>query len=141
MSEYGFLSESRQKIVNGETDEFADGTVRAYRHETKKKARMAIQELIQIANSTEFENRKIFDPQDIDELLEALLEEPEPVTPLWEYEGDHIDHMNEYGYQHSLVRILKGRIDKWDHRLNSVETPTERLRRLPGPGYLEQSDG
>lgn len=71
-----FLTEQRQRVVDGETSEemgIADATHRQYQRDTTELAQSALQELIEVANSPAIDNTEVFDPDKMFHLLRAIL--------------------------------------------------------------------
>lgn len=76
MEEYAFLSDRRRSIVEGATaDELdiADATYRQHRAAVKRQARLALEELLKVAASPQFDNSEIFDPEQVRALTQTLI--------------------------------------------------------------------
>ena len=70
-----FLSESRRNILDG-TTEWADSSVTTEKSRIRGNAKTALDELTEIAQSPEIENRSVFDPEEIGTLLYWILNDP-----------------------------------------------------------------
>lgn len=122
MGEHAFLSPSRRKVVNGDTDEFAESTVRAYRAETKKQTQMALKELISVAESEHIRNEEVFEIEKVVELVSKLLSDQygdadQSITPLTEFDGGYREHARAHPYRVPLYSQLRFTIDSYKDRL------------------------
>lgn len=70
-----FLSESRRNILDGSTD-WAENSVTTEKSRIRGNAKTALDELTEIAQSPEIENRSVFDPEEIGTLLYWILNDP-----------------------------------------------------------------
>lgn len=125
MADYAFLSPSRRKVVNGDTDEFAESTVRAYRSETKHQAEMAINELIELSESKHVDTEDIFPPQKVSEFLNAVMDHGS-ITPPHSFDGDEAEHYEQYAYEFALYSAISTDLWNWNKRLFSHEPPKDR---------------
>jgi hypothetical protein len=75
MTEDLFLTENRRDVLDGSTN-WADGSVTTEKSRIRGKTKTAISELIEVAQSTEIENRSVFDPEQIGTLLYWILNDP-----------------------------------------------------------------
>lgn len=76
MEEYAFLSERRRSIIEGESaDEMgiADATYRQHRAAVKRQARLALEELLNVAASPVIDNSDVFEPEQIRALTQTLI--------------------------------------------------------------------
>lgn len=67
-----FLTDSRREVLDGTTD-WEQSSVRVEKSRIKKRAQVALDELIEVAESHEIDHTRAFDPDDVFRLLQALL--------------------------------------------------------------------
>ena len=102
MSEDTFLTENRREILGG-TSEWADGSITTEKSRIRSKARTALGELIEVAQSEEIENRSVFEPAQVGLLLGLLIDDPAvmPAGGLTDSPSDltvpdrHIEYRND----------------------------------------------
>lgn len=68
-----FLTDERRAILNGEADHLTDESLRTGKYRIRRRARTALSELVDVAESPEIDNTDIFEPEEIQELLLRLL--------------------------------------------------------------------
>jgi hypothetical protein len=79
MAEKAFLTEKRKQVLNGVppenigSDGISDGTYRQHRAATKRQARAAVSELLQVAASPTIDNADVFEPEVVRALITTLL--------------------------------------------------------------------
>lgn len=79
MAEKAFLTDRRKEILDGATaDEMgiSDATVRQHRAAVKHQTRAALRELREVAQSGEIDNREVFYPDGVTNLLIWILNDP-----------------------------------------------------------------
>lgn len=72
MVEKVLLTDSRREYLNGEFDG-TDTAARKHRSRITNRTEIALEELVEIAESPEIDNTDVFDPDDVFRLLRALL--------------------------------------------------------------------
>ena len=70
-----FLTENRRDVLNDRSD-WTEDSVSVEKSRIRAKANLALDELTEIAQSTEIENRSVFDPEQIGTLLFWILNDP-----------------------------------------------------------------
>ena len=70
-----FLTENRRDVLAGESD-FSKKSLTNEKSRVRTRARTAVDELIEVAQSTEVENRSVFDAEQIGTLLYWILNDP-----------------------------------------------------------------
>jgi hypothetical protein len=75
MTENLFLTENRRNVLDGSTD-WAENSVTTEKSRIRNRAKTALDELTEIAQSPEIENRSVFDPEEIGTLLYWILNDP-----------------------------------------------------------------
>jgi hypothetical protein len=70
-----FLTESRREVLAGEWDG-EPSTERSKKSQIRTRARAAVGELIEVAQSPEIENADVFEPEEVGRLLAAILNDP-----------------------------------------------------------------
>ena len=75
MVENVFLTEKRRKVLDG-TDELSDSSRTVEKSRIRKRARMALRELEEVAQSDQIENRSVFGEEEVGRLLYWILQDP-----------------------------------------------------------------
>jgi hypothetical protein len=88
--ENAFLTDNRRDVLNGESD-WSDQAISNEKSRIKNRADLALDELIEVAQSPRIDNSEVFDPDTMSQLLSALL-----IADRTETQGD--------GVQGGLVR-------------------------------------
>jgi hypothetical protein len=70
-----FLTESRREVLAGEWDG-EPSTERTKKSQIRTRARAAVGELIEVADSPVIENNDVFEPEEVGRLLAAILNDP-----------------------------------------------------------------
>lgn len=140
MVERVFLTETRRKVLEGEF-EGSDATKRSHKSRIRTRARMALQELTEVAQSSEIDNADVFDPKDVTSFTESLIFNGRSggITPMWNWEGDdYDDYYAEYAYQRQLAHLLSHQMDSWDKMLSFPERPGKTTTGLISEEHAEQ---
>jgi hypothetical protein len=120
-----FLTENRRDVLNSESD-WSTQAIRNERSRIKNLARIALTELIEVAESSEIENADIFEPDDVARLIDSLMApEGTAITPRWTYDGDADEYRDEYAYQLALWGRLDHTMRGYGETLHSTENPIE----------------
>ena len=69
------LTDNRRDVLAGESD-WSDDAIINEKTRIRKRSRTALGELIEVAQSSEIENRSVFDPEQIGTLLYWILNDP-----------------------------------------------------------------
>ena len=69
------LTENRRDVLDGQSD-WSDGAIINEKTRIRKRSRTALDELIEVAQSSEIENRSVFNPEQIGTLLYWILNDP-----------------------------------------------------------------
>lgn len=77
MPEKVFITESRRDVLEGNADDLTEQSLRNAKSRIRVRSRMALEELIEVAESPEIDQTTVFDPDDVFRLLRALLQ-PDP---------------------------------------------------------------
>ncbi|MUW15739.1 hypothetical protein GJ633_14740 [Halorubrum sp. CBA1125] len=70
-----FLTENRRDVLSGESD-FSEKSITNEKSRIRTRTRTALDELIEVAQSAEIENRSVFDPEQLGILLYWVLNDP-----------------------------------------------------------------
>jgi len=70
-----FLTENRRDVLDG-ASEWSAASITTEKSRIRSKAGAALAELIEVAQSTEIENRSVFDPGEVGTLLYWILNDP-----------------------------------------------------------------
>lgn len=120
-----FLTENRRDVLAG-TSDWSTQSVRNERSRIKRHARLALAELIEVAESPEIDNADIFDPDQVANLIDAMIApEHEPITPRWNFDGTTDEFRDEYEYQLALWSRLDYTLRGYRETLHSDEHPVE----------------
>lgn len=120
-----FLTDERRAVLNAEYDGAAN-TERTHKSRIRVRSRQAIEELIEVAQSPEIDNRDVFDPDDLARLIDALMAPRETtITPRWNYEGTPDEFRDEYDHQLALWGRLDHTLRGYGETLHSTESPIE----------------
>lgn len=128
-----FLTDHRREVLAGEAD-MTDGSLSVEKSRIRKRADMALQELIEVAESSEIENNTVFNPADIAHLLNAVMQPSDrPLTALYDYETTNPaerrrNHQDAYPYQYDLYYAFEALFLQWEQTLDQVTGPDEELR-------------
>jgi len=123
-----FLTDERRDVLNGEY-QGADSTERVHRANIRKRAKKAIQELIEVAQSPEIENTsEVFEPDEIARLIDSLMvPQDATLTPRWNFDGDPEEYRDTYRYQLALHARLSHTLDGYDDMLHRNHPPGEEV--------------
>ena len=75
MTDNLFLTENRRDVLDG-ASEWSAASITTEKSRIRSKAGAALKELIEVAQSTEIENRSVFDPGEVGTLLYWILNDP-----------------------------------------------------------------
>ena len=98
-----FLTETRKGVLDGDW-EGSDSTHRSHKSDIRQKSKAAIEELIEVAESREIDNKQVFDPEQIRHLLVAIAQPGGLVED--EYEHASEEFRNELYFE--VNRFLLG---------------------------------
>lgn len=122
-----FLTDERRDVLNEEY-QGADSTERAHRSNIRKRARKAIQELIEVAQSPQIDNSEVFEPDNLARLIDSLMvPQGTTLTPRWNFEGDPDEFRDTYRYQLALHGRLNHTLDGYDDMLHRNHPPGENV--------------
>lgn len=139
MVERVFLTDTRRDVLEGEFDG-PDATKRSHKSRIRTRARMALQELIEVAQSSEIDNTDVFEPKEITSFTESLIFNGRSggITPMLNWEGDYDDYYSEYAYQRQLAHLLSHQMKNWDEMLSFPERPGKTTKGLISEEEAEQ---
>jgi hypothetical protein len=121
--ENAFLTDARREVLEGTSDR-EGSSLSVEKSRIRKRAKLALQELIEVANSSEIENESVFDTQQVHLLLDALFRDGQPrLTPLWDYDGDPSEYNDEYAYQKTLHSSLQQSMMMYGEAMTTEEPP------------------
>jgi len=119
-----FLTENRRDVLNSESD-WSTQAVRNERSRIKNLARLALTELIEVAESPEIDNADVFDPDEMARLVDALMTGGTPITSRWKYDGTADEFRDEYAYRLALWGQIDYTLREYRDTLHSTENPIE----------------
>jgi hypothetical protein len=126
MVERLFLTEPRQKLLDGELD-WNESSVETEKSRIRTRASLALDGLIEVAKSDQIENSTVFEPEDIDRLLRAILGPDENITPFHSIIDETKEVRDRYNERYEYERAVTSRVHRvgniYDHRLNSIRAP------------------
>lgn len=92
MVEKIFLTDSRRDVLEGNANDLTEQSLRNAKSRIRVRSRLALEELTEVAESPEIENREVFDPDDVFLFLRALLL-PDEYVPI---DGEPPEDYQEY---------------------------------------------
>lgn len=104
MVETIFLTDNRREVLAGETELEGDSLAVA-KSRIRVRARMALQELIQVAQSEEIDNSTVFEPRAIESLLESVMGPRDDIEPIQETD-DWKAHQERYWYENFITSVI-----------------------------------
>lgn len=125
MVENLFLTEHRRDVLNGESD-LSGQSLANEKYRIRKRARIALQELIKVAEGGEISNDTVFDSGDLSRLVAAVLSGDEPITPRWNFDGTESEYRDRYGHQMDTCFRLSHAVDGYRDTLLERRSPEER---------------
>ena len=121
MVENVFLTEKRRKVLDG-TDELSDSSRTVEKSRIRKRARMALRELEEVAQSDQIENRSIFEPEGVGRLLFWIQQDAGSLENATKPENEW-DAAKVYTEAHKqYIRNLHFEMNK---QMNKFDLPTE----------------
>lgn len=97
-----FITDRRRALLNDELDE-TKASIDVEKTRIRKRARMALAELIEVAESDAIDNDDVFDSDELGRLVMALFRDIEPATT---YEGSIDTYYQNHPYEMSLFIAL-----------------------------------
>lgn len=120
-----FLTDSRRDVLNG-VDELTDQSRYNAKSRIRQRARMALQELIEVAASPEIDNADVLEPNVLARLLDAaMVPQGTTITPRWNFDGDPAEYRDTYRYQLALHGRLDHALDGYGDLLHRDYAPGE----------------
>jgi len=122
-----FLTENRRDVLKG-TSEWTDRAINNEKSRIRKRATLAMDELIEVAASPEIDNESIdgFHQDTVARLIHALMmPENRTLTPRWNFDGDSRDYQEVYSYQIGLQGRLDLALDGYQDMLRREVPPGE----------------
>lgn len=107
-----FLTPPRREFLKN-PDSCSESARRSHYYRLRTRARMALNELIEVYESDAIPNDEVFSPQDVKRLFGALFGEPSNITPRNEYDGDYVEWAKEYSYEDALLGELQNTELTW----------------------------
>ncbi|MFW5918424.1 MAG: hypothetical protein ACOCR0_02970 [Haloferacaceae archaeon] len=119
-----FLTDQRRAVLAGEYDG-EPNTERTHKSRIRSRAKTALQELIEVAESDAIDNADVFEPNDLARLIDALMHHADGLTPRWNYDGDPAEYNEKYQYQMLLHGRLNHQLSGYGTFLLQRNEPTE----------------
>jgi hypothetical protein len=107
MVEKTFLTDSRRDVLEGNADDLTEQSLRNAKSRIRVRSRLALDELIEVAESHEIENAEVFDPDDVFRLLSALVAPDEYSHPVEGPPEDYQAYRNRLHVQ--MDKLLRER--------------------------------
>lgn len=104
-----FLTDERRKVLEGDADHLTEESERVIKSRIRVRARMALEELTEVAQSPVIKTESVFEPDDVRRLVIALLTPDEPDVPGvelsddWEEYQDRLDSNISRALRYSAV--------------------------------------
>lgn len=122
MSDRVFLTETRRDVLAGDAD-LAESTIRSHKSRIRSRARTALAELIEVAESEEIENADVFEPQQLARLVAEIVSPQGDITPRWNFDGTDAEYSEQYQHPMAVVWRLDHLIDGYADTLLRTEPP------------------
>jgi len=123
MVENIFLTEKRREVLAG-TDDLTDDSRTVEKSRIRKRAKMALSELEEVAQSMEIENRSVFEPEEVGRLLFWIHKDPANVENMTKPEGEW-DPFKTHSEAHE--QYAKNLYFEISRQLSKFDTPEEGL--------------
>lgn len=68
-----FLTDTRRDVLEGTADQLNDQSLLNEKSRIRKRARLAIEELIEVADSPEIDNETVFEPELVGKLVQSII--------------------------------------------------------------------
>ena len=121
MVENAFLTEKRREVLNGESD-LEGQSLANQKYRIRKRAKMALDELGEVARSMEIENRNVWDAEDVAKLVFWITHDSGNVENATKPDEEW-DAAKTYTEEHRrYMRDVHFEITK---QLNKIENPEE----------------
>lgn len=117
-----FLTDTRRRFLE-EPESFSESAQKTNYYRLRNRARMALEELIEVYQSDRIDNSELVEPRQVGELLNALIGDPDDITPRNEFDGDFRDWIDEYAYEDAVLSEIERASLRW--RLILLGTPVE----------------
>jgi len=112
------ITDRRRRLLNENLDE-TKGSVNVEKTRIRKRARIAIQELVEIARSDAIDNEDIFQPEDLNALITAIMEENGLVSRN-DFDGTAAEHTKEYPYKIAFIDRLDNTVSLYHDQIHSL---------------------
>lgn len=123
MVEKIFLTDSRRDVLEGDSD-LSDQSLLNAKSRIRVRARLALEELIEVAESSEIDNAEIFEPEQMARLVAAVISPPsEQITPRYTFDGDPEEYREQYEYPMAVTWRLDHITDGYADTLLRTELP------------------
>jgi hypothetical protein len=119
-----FLTDKRRDVLAGESD-LEGNSLAVSKSRIRKRARLALAELIEVAESDQIDSSDIFDPEDMAQLIHAAMAPAGGLTPRWNYDGTEQQYLEEYGYQRALSDRISHAVDGYQKMLTYDQHPSQ----------------
>lgn len=131
MPERVFLTDARRAVLRDEFDGAAS-TEHSHRSRIRTRSRLALKELIEVAQSEEIENADVFDPGDIEALITALYT-GDGFVPFRIFDGSRQEYAQHIAYQLDL----HARLDRLTREFSTLahQDPEAGTGLIPPDGY------
>lgn len=98
------LTDTRREVLKG-TYDGAESSKRTQKSRIRTRSRLALDELIEVAESPHIDSADVFDPSKVSQLLYALMLPDEPVLPGEEPSEEHQEYQRELYVE--IDRVLR----------------------------------
>ena len=117
-----FLTQPRREFLR-DPDSCSESARRSHYYRLRTRARMALNELIEVYESDAIPNEEVFAPSDVKRLFGALFGDVGDITPRNKYDGEYVEWAKEYSYEDALLGELNNADMTW--RLLLLGGPAE----------------
>jgi hypothetical protein len=125
------ITDRRRRLLNENLDE-TRGSINVEKTRIRKRARIAIQELVEIARSDAIDNEDIFQPEDLNALITAIMEENGLVSRN-DFDGTAEEHTKEYSYKIGFIVRLDNTVSLYHDKIQSLGRFSETVPLIDHP--------
>ena len=143
MVEKVFLTPERRSVLEGRRDH-SSGSTSTHKVRIRRRAKRALEELIEVAESDEIDKEDVFNPDQIRRLLIALFGDHRDIQPYyeaWEESDEALsEYKNKYEYERSLAEVLQHMHTLYVDLLLSPDPPLSAKERTARAEWLSAID-
>jgi len=125
MVEDVFLTDSRREVLDGDSN-LNDQSLANEKYRIRKRARLALEELIEVAESDEISNESVIDSDGLVRLVAATLSGDGRITSRWNFDGSDAEYRDRYDFQMDACWKIQHTVDGYADTLLEERPPKNR---------------